>query len=316
MNRLQFALLVTLVGAAGVWCAWRGLRPRRRSIADVRAALVGRSTVGNPARTDGITTTGGSTTGTLTATGSLASSAHAAGPVRWLADRVARTFGDDLHLIDLTAVDVASRLVIGFIVGSMAVVLSVGAAMSLGLLPFSVWWLAVAPAVGAAAAWTMWADATTKIDRRRRAITRTVNDFIQLVAVGLTTDQSVDEAIGFALSIGDSDVFTLLRDELATAPLRGVPLWEALDQFGTRYGQREMHELAGSIERQGTQGVSITDTVNTLATAMRERALDDLERDADRANANLAGPTVCFVVATVVFLAFPLAIRIGEAFGG
>jgi hypothetical protein len=49
---------------------------------------------------------------------------------------------------------------------------------------------------------------------------------------------------------------------------------------------------------------------------MRERSLDELERDADRANANLAGPTMCFVVTTIVFLAYPLAIRIGDAFSG
>ena len=91
---------------------------------------------------------------------------------------------------------------------------------------------------------------------------------------------------------------------------------EALDALGQLHGERELSELASSIERQGTQGVSITDTVATLATSMRAKALDELERDADRANANLAGPTVGFVVATIVFLAYPLAIRISGAFGG
>ncbi|MEK7424559.1 MAG: type II secretion system F family protein, partial [Actinomycetota bacterium] len=145
---------------------------------------------------------------------------------------------------------------------------------------------------------------------------RATNDFIQLVAVGLTTDQSVEQAIEFALGVGDSEMFSLLRAELATAPLRGVPLWEALEQLGATYDQRELSELGASIERQGMQGVSITDTVNALAESMRAKALDDLEREADKANANLAGPTVGFVVTTVVFLAYPLAIRIGEAFGG
>ena len=73
---------------------------------------------------------------------------------------------------------------------------------------------------------------------------------------------------------------------------------------------------ATSVERQGLQGVSIGSTVATLAEAMRARALDQLERDADRANANLAGPTIGFVVTTIVFLAYPLALRISEAFGG
>ena len=53
-----------------------------------------------------------------------------------------------------------------------------------------------------------------------------------------------------------------------------------------------------------------------MAASMRSAALDQLERDADRANANLSGPTVGFVIATVVFLAYPLAQRINDAFGG
>ncbi len=68
--------------------------------------------------------------------------------------------------------------------------------------------------------------------------------------------------------------------------------------------------------RQGLQGVAIGDTVATLAASMRAKALDQLERDADKANANLSGPTIGFVVTTIIFLAYPLAMRIGEAFGG
>ena len=108
----------------------------------------------------------------------------------------------------------------------------------------------------------------------------------------------------------------ILRNELGTAPQRGVPVWEALDEYGRRVEVRELCEFAASIERQGLQGVSIGETVSSLATSMRAKALDLLEREADKANANLAGPTVGFVVTTIVFLAYPLAQRISEAFGG
>ncbi|MDO9174695.1 MAG: type II secretion system F family protein, partial [Actinomycetota bacterium] len=140
--------------------------------------------------------------------------------------------------------------------------------------------------------------------------------FVQLVAVGLTTDQSVEEAIRFALEVGRSDGFASLRAALHAAPQRGVAVWDALDEFGARLGISELTELAASVERQGTQGVAIRDTVETLAASMRSRALDELEREADLANANLSGPTIGFVVATVVFLAYPLVHRVNEAFGG
>ena len=67
---------------------------------------------------------------------------------------------------------------------------------------------------------------------------------------------------------------------------------------------------------RAAQGVAIGATVATLAASMRAKALDQLERDADKANANLSGPTIGFVVTTIIFLAYPLAMRIGEAFGG
>jgi Flp pilus assembly protein TadB len=211
---------------------------------------------------------------------------------------------------------VASRILVAIIGGIFAVACTAGSLITVGALPPSRLWIVAAIVVGAMAGWIIWSDVNGRVERRRREFRRTTTDFVQLVAVGLTTDQSVEEAIQFALSVGDSDMFELLRTELATAPLRGVPLWEALDQLGRRYQQRELSEFGASIERQGTHGVSITETVTTLATAMRERSLDDLEREADKVNANLAGPTISFVVTTIVFLAYPLAMRIGQAFGG
>ena len=93
-------------------------------------------------------------------------------------------------------------------------------------------------------------------------------------------------------------------------------VWEAIEEFGRTNGIRELVEFATAVERQGVQGVSIGESVASLSASMRAASLDELEREADRANANLSGPTVGFVVATVVFLAYPLAQRISEAFGG
>jgi Flp pilus assembly protein TadB len=187
---------------------------------------------------------------------------------------------------------------------------------ALGLLPPSPLWALLAIALSVLAGGMSISDVSSKIDRRGRELRQAANDFVQLVAVGLTTDQSVEEAIRFALAVGSSDAFDALREELITAPQRGVPVWEALDEFGRRFGVRELSEFAASIERQGLQGVSISDTVASLATSMRSKALDELEREADRANANLSGPTIGFVVTTIVFLAYPLAQRVSAAFGG
>jgi Flp pilus assembly protein TadB len=298
MTRLQTAAVVAVLATTAGVCWMRALRPARRSVTSVRATLA------SPRSADAAASVAGPATPVSQRVGA---------PV---AGWVVRRCGDQLALIGMTAEEVAARLVVAAVAGAFAVVLPVSALITLGMVPLSPLWLAVAAVVAAAATVVMWTDVTGRIDRRRREIRRATNDVVQLVAVGLTTDQSVEEAVHFALSVGDSEVFDLLRAEVAAAPARGLPVWEALDRLGRRFEQRELTELATAIERQGLQGVSITDSVLSLARAMRERSLDELERDADRANANLAGPTMCFVVTTIVFLAYPLAIRLGEAFAG
>ena len=120
----------------------------------------------------------------------------------------------------------------------------------------------------------------------------------------------------FALDFGDGEQRIAMRKAALTAPQRGVAMWDALHEFGDRYDCAELKDFAAALERQGIEGVSIGQTVSSMAASMRSAALDQLERDADRANANLSGPTVGFVIATVVFLAYPLAQRINDAFSG
>lgn len=283
MSSLQIAALVSVLAGGAVWCSARAVDRSPRSMARARAQMYGSITE---------TRAGAST--------------------EW----VERHFGGTLELVDLTPSAVVGRVILGAGIMAFTVVAALAALMTMGLLPPSPWWFALVLVMPMMAGWVMFRDVSNRIDRRRRELRQAANDFIQLVAVGLTTDQSVEEAIRFALSVGSSEAFDYLRSDLATAPQRGVQVWDAIDAFGQRCEVRELCEFAHSVERQGLQGVSISDTASTLATSMRAKALDELEREADKANANLSGPTIGFVVTTIVFLAYPLAQRITDAFGG
>lgn len=237
----------------------------------------------------------------------------AAGPVGvWMQ----RRFGAGLEVVELTPAAVLSRAVVGAAAMLFGVGGAVSSLLSMRLLPAGWWWLLLAPLAAGATVVVLIHGVAERIERRRRQVRAAAGDFVQLVAVGLTTDQSVEEAVRFALEVGEGPGFEALRTEVLAAPQRGVALWEALDAVGCRHEVRELCEFGASLERQATLGVAIGDTALTLAATMRERVLDELERSADRANANLAGPTVGFVVSTVVFLAYPLAQRISDAFGG
>lgn len=297
MNPLQIGAVAGVLVAGGLWCVVQSLQRAPRSLAAARHRMQGVGSSVAPGRPAG---------------GALVAGLAAGAPGRWAKAR----FGGGLAIIGMTPADVVSRVLMATGVMLFATLAAVVALVSLGLLTFSPLWPAFAILCAGLAAFTMVHDVTGKIERRRKQLRQAANDFVQLVAVGLTTDQSVEEAIRFALSVGNSGAFDELRSEIDTAPQRGVPVWEALDEFGRRVEVRELCEFAASIERQGLQGVSISETVSTLAASMRAKALDQLEREADKANANLSGPTIGFVVTTIVFLAYPLAQRINEAFGG
>ena len=55
-------------------------------------------------------------------------------------------------------------------------------------------------------------------------------------------------------------------------------------------------------------------TVTAVATRMRQVALDDMQRTADRQTSTMFGPTMVFVLGVVAFLAYPLAVRVLDAF--
>ena len=111
-------------------------------------------------------------------------------------------------------------------------------------------------------------------ERRRQQLRQAANDFVQLVAVGLTTDQSVEEAIRFAVRVGGSPAFQMLRREIQSAPQRGVAVWEAIEEFGRTNGIRELVDFATAVERQGVQGVSIGESVASLSASMRAASFE------------------------------------------
>lgn len=288
MNALQIGAIVGVITAAGCWCVVLSFRRAPRSLAAARQRMQG--------------------SGARPWADSLAFGSCG----RWVSAR----FGGGLQMLQLTPTDVLTKVFVSAGVMLFAVLAGLTALISVGALPLSPIWPVLALLCAVMAGWISLSDVANRIAQRRREVRRASNDFVQLVAVGLTTDQSVEEAIAFALAVGASESFDTLRQQISAAPQRGVAVWEALDDFGRVYDIREISELASSIERQGMQGVSIGETVASLAEAMRATALDDLERAADKANANLSGPTVGFVVTTIVFLAYPLAQRISDAFGG
>ena len=150
--------------------------------------------------------------------------------------------------------------------------------------------------------------------RRRADLHRVVNDFVQLLAVALTTNRSVEDALTFAADAGDGFGFDLLRQTIDTAQPMGLTVWDALAAMADTYDLDQLRGLATSLQRQAGVGVSVAATIRTEAKAMRSRQLAELTDRADKANANLSLPTMGMVFGMVLFLAYPVMQQISEAF--
>jgi Flp pilus assembly protein TadB len=289
------AMLAAALGLLGAFALWRAVRPRHVTIAAIQARLRGPAVVGSQAQRSNRR---------------ALSKVLARGPIgRALDDRL----GTDLALAETTVVDVIGRAVAGFGIGSVTVLLvSMGMAATGG--GFSKIWIVLALIVGLMFAALQVSQVSSLAQRRRRELRRTINDFVQLIAVALTTNRSVEEAIDFAADAGEGFSWDLLRRTVQSAAPMGVPMWQALATLAETYEVPELFGLAGSLERQADIGVSVADTVRAEAKSLRNRQLTDLAEDADKANSNLSLPTMGMVFGMVAFLAYPVVSQISKAF--
>jgi Flp pilus assembly protein TadB len=297
VTRVQIATLAAALLVGGAVLAARGLRPRPPSIAALRARYF------SPVADRGFPRP--RSRRERMARGIAATE---------LGIRLDARAGVHLRAAGLTTAEAVARAVTACVVGGLTAVGVIAALVASGVIapsPLLVMLvpLAVALGLGSTVAEVRNRAATARTDLRQAAA-----DFVQLVAVSLTTSRSVEESVEFASRAGSGAGFDLIRRAVVTAPQTGFTTWEALDEVGHRYDVAELRDLAASIQRQANVGASVEQTVSTLAASMRAKALDELERAADRANSNLSGPTIGFVVGMVLLLAYPLAIRVSEAF--
>ena len=298
MTLLRISVIVATLAVIGVWLIARGSRPRPTPVAAVRAKFF--EVAMSPAT---LRPRQGSYDRLV------ATIANSAGG-RW----ARRKLAVDLALLELDWQDTITKIVTAAIVVGLVALAAAGVLVSTQVVPPSVLWFALPVGLGISAGTIMWSDVRSKAASARAEFGRAVNDFVQLVAVCLTTHRSIEESTRYAADAGDGRAFELIRKTLDTAPQMGLTVWEALAELGSRYQMPDLVDLAGSVARQAQIGVGVLDTVAALAAQMRSRSLDELERAADKTDSNLVGPTSLFVFGMVLFLAYPLAVRITTAF--
>jgi hypothetical protein len=142
--------------------------------------------------------------------------------------------------------------------------------------------------------------------RRRRAFEHAVGQYVMLCASVMAGGRSAEWAARSCAALGEGAAFDIINAALVAAPAIGRTTWDALDQVGRAHGVSELCDLAAGIERATTLGADASEATSMIAQAMRARALDEVERAADRSNVRMLGPTYLFVAGFLALLAFPV----------
>lgn len=241
----------------------------------------------------------------------------AAGGRRIASTAVAERFGSRrryvLRAANVGIAALATRALTVMLVAGIATLISLAVGSTTGVVP--VWLVLAGPLVVAAlAGWYQVSTVLAVCERRHREFRAGVATYVQLVSVCMTTRRSMSEAVTYAADVGVGPAFETIAAAVHAAPQMGIRVWEAIDAVGAEYGCRELQDLASSVGHVSRIGVGVEATVTAVATRMRQVALDDMQRTADRQTSTMFGPTMVFVLGVVAFLAYPLAVRVVDAF--
>ena len=298
MNMWNIAVLCGAVVVAGVYALIRAFRRPRLTLRAVRTR------VEQPRTTAAFHSVGGSAPSRI-------GGALAAGPLGRI---VEQRLGKSLRLAGLTVPQLLGQIVTAVFVSTLTMAMLVSLLVTTGSVSMSPLLGLLSVGIVALFAWRVIADARARAGRRQRGLRRVVNDFVQLLAIALTTNRSVEDSISFAADAGEGDGFDLLRQTISTAQPMGISVWDALTAMADTYELPELRGLSTSLQRQAGVGVSVAATIRTEAKSLRDKQLCDLKDRADKANSNLSLPTMGMVFGMVLFLAYPIMRQISDAF--
>ena len=298
MSMWNIAVLCGAVVVAGVYALIRAFRRPRLTLRAVRTR------VEQPRTTAASHSVGGSAPSRI-------GGALAAGPLGRI---VAQRLGKSLRLAGLTVPQLLGQIVTAVFVSTLTMAMLVSLLVTTGSVSMSPLLGLLSVGIVALFAWRVIADARARAGRRQRGLRRVVNDFVQLLAIALTTNRSVEDSISFAADAGEGDGFDLLRQTISTAQPMGISVWDALTAMADTYELPELRGLSTSLQRQAGVGVSVAATIRTEAKSLRDKQLCDLKDRADKANSNLSLPTMGMVFGMVLFLAYPIMRQISDAF--
>ena len=149
-------------------------------------------------------------------------------------------------------------------------------------------------------------EVRTAATRARVEFSRTLACFVNLVALERSCGSGTKQALDVAANVGDSWVFTRLRESLDRATWAGLTGRDALRELSQELGVTDLGEVADIIALSSNEGAGIYRILRAKARSIREGLLLSDTTRANEANEKMSLPVS---VLGIVFL----AILIGPA---
>lgn len=152
-------------------------------------------------------------------------------------------------------------------------------------------------------------NAVDDAKRARLEFTRALGAYIELVALERNNGSGVRQAMEAAAEVGDSWVFTRLREELTRSRWSGQPPWDALHALAEELGLSELDDFADIMRLSGEEGASVYANLRARSAAMRTAMLNDEIAEANAVGERMSIPGSLLGVIFMALLVAPSLLR-------
>lgn len=141
-------------------------------------------------------------------------------------------------------------------------------------------------------------------EERRSGFRRALSGYLDLVSILISGGGGIESALQYAADAGDGWAFDEIRTALASAKVRQVSPWDALQKLGEDLGVNELADLAGSLALSGSQGARIRTSLMAKADTLRSDEQNAIETKAEVKNEKMAVPLACLSLGLFLFIGY------------
>lgn len=139
---------------------------------------------------------------------------------------------------------------------------------------------------------------------RRAGFRRGLSGYLDVVSILIAGGGGIESALQYAADSGDGWAFDEIRSALASARVRQVSPWAAMQTLGDDLGVTELADLAASLALSGSQGARIRASLTAKADSLRSDEQNAIETAAEVKNQKMAVPMACLSLGLFLFIGY------------